>query len=216
MAPSTLRLWIPRLLTLNSQLSTPRLPGLLTVPPHDHHLSSAVESVVSRFGAMVRQVGLRHRFAESDLDEVLQEVRIRLWRAQRTGEQVRQVSASYVYRTAMSAAVDLLRRRRARRSDVSVPIDENAEGLPIRGRDPELDLAHAELTMTVAQAIETISPNRRPVVRMYLAGYPREEIASLLGWSEAKTRNLLYRGLDDLRSRLLEQGIGPEHTEGAA
>lgn len=201
-------------------LSTPRLSTLdsrlLTVPPHDHHLSTAVESVVSRCGAMVRQVGLRHRLADSDLDEVMQEVRIRLWRAQRTGEQVRQVSASYVYRTAMSAAVDLLRRRRARRSDVSVPIDEHAEGLPVLGPDPELDLAHAELTTQVAQAIETISPNRRPVVRMYLAGYPREEIASLLGWSEAKTRNLLYRGLDDLRSRLLEQGIGPERTEGAA
>ena len=171
---------------------------------------------MSRFGAMVRQVGLRHRLADSDLDEVLQEVRIRLWRAQRTGEQVRQVSASYVYRTAMSAAVDLLRRRRTRRSDVSVPIDEHAERLPVRARDPELDLAHAELAAQVSQAIDTISPNRRPVVRMYLAGYPREEIATLLGWSEAKTRNLLYRGLDDLRARLRDRGVGPKQTEGAA
>ncbi len=165
---------------------------------------------------MVRQVGLRHRLAESDLDEVMQDVRIRLWRSQREGEQVRQVSASYVYRTAMSAAVDLLRRRRARRSDVTVSIDEHVERLTVHGRGPELDLAHAELAGRVAQAIETIAPSRRPVVRMYLAGYPREEIAGLLGWSEAKTRNLLYRGLDDLRSRLLEQGIGPERTEGAA
>ena len=184
--------------------------------PHDHHLSSAVESVVSRFGAMVRQVGLRHRLAESDLDEVIQEVRIRLWRAQRTGEQVRQVSASYVYRTAMSAAVDLLRRRRSRRSDVTIPIDEHGERLPVQGRGPEVELDHSELVMQVAQAIETIPPNRRPVVRMYLAGYAREEIASLLGWSEAKTRNLLYRGLDDLRSRLQERGVGPGQAEGAA
>jgi RNA polymerase sigma-70 factor (ECF subfamily) len=42
---------------------------------------------------------------------------------------------------------------------------------------------------------------------MYLAGYPREEIAALMGWSEAKTRNLLYRGLADLRERLTELGI---------
>jgi RNA polymerase sigma-70 factor (ECF subfamily) len=45
---------------------------------------------------------------------------------------------------------------------------------------------------------------------MHLAGYPRQEIADLLGWSEAKTRNLLYRGLDDLRSRLTARGIGWE------
>ena len=43
---------------------------------------------------------------------------------------------------------------------------------------------------------------------MYLAGYPREEIAELMGWTEGKTRNLLYRGLADLRARLTELGIG--------
>ena len=48
------------------------------------------------------------------------------------------------------------------------------------------------------------------VVRMHLAGYPREEIATSLGWTEAKTRNLLYRGLDDLREALRARGIGPE------
>jgi RNA polymerase sigma-70 factor (ECF subfamily) len=116
----------------------------------------------------------------------------------------------------MSAAVDLLRRRRSRRADVSVPIETYGELIPDGTRSPDQELAHSELATVVARAIDTISPNRRPVVRMYLAGYPREEIASLLGWSEAKTRNLLYRGLDDLRSRLQEQGIGPEWTEGAA
>jgi RNA polymerase sigma-70 factor (ECF subfamily) len=45
---------------------------------------------------------------------------------------------------------------------------------------------------------------------MHLAGYPREEIESLLGWSEARTRNLIYRGLGDLRARLEELGFGPE------
>jgi DNA-directed RNA polymerase specialized sigma24 family protein len=51
---------------------------------------------------------------------------------------------------------------------------------------------------------------------MHLQGYPREEIAELMGWTEAKTRNLLYRGLADLRDRLTEQGIGWGMTEEAA
>jgi RNA polymerase sigma-70 factor (ECF subfamily) len=59
----------------------------------------------------------------------------------------------------------------------------------------------------VERAIETIQPSRRPVVRMHLLGHSREEIAKLLGWSEAKTRNLLYRGLADLRERLMAEGI---------
>jgi RNA polymerase sigma-70 factor (ECF subfamily) len=48
---------------------------------------------------------------------------------------------------------------------------------------------------------------------MHLAGYPREEIARLMGWTEAKTRNLLYRGLADLRERLTAEGIGWDRAE---
>jgi DNA-directed RNA polymerase specialized sigma24 family protein len=55
----------------------------MTMPEAEQHLSLAVEAVLKRFGAMVRQVGRRYRLDDSDVDEVLQEVRIRLWRAQR-------------------------------------------------------------------------------------------------------------------------------------
>jgi RNA polymerase sigma-70 factor (ECF subfamily) len=48
---------------------------------------------------------------------------------------------------------------------------------------------------------------------MYLDGYRREEIAELLHWSDAKTRNLIYRGLADLRAMLLAQGIGTSGKE---
>jgi RNA polymerase sigma-70 factor (ECF subfamily) len=47
---------------------------------------------------------------------------------------------------------------------------------------------------------------------MYLAGHPREEIAELMGWTEGKTRNLLYRGLADLRERLMAMGVGWERA----
>jgi RNA polymerase sigma-70 factor (ECF subfamily) len=50
------------------------------------------------------------------------------------------------------------------------------------------------------------------VVRMHLAGYERHEIADLLGWTEPKTRNLLYRGLSDLRQILESWGIRPGGT----
>jgi RNA polymerase sigma-70 factor (ECF subfamily) len=62
----------------------------------------------------------------------------------------------------------------------------------------------------VGHAVDGLIPARRSVVKMYLAGYGREEIADLLGWTEPKTRNLLYRGLADLREALTEMGIGPE------
>jgi len=61
----------------------------------------------------------------------------------------------------------------------------------------------------VHRALALLAEPRRAVVRMHLAGYERSEIAELLGWSEPKTRNLLYRGLADLRRILASWGIGP-------
>ena len=49
--------------------------------------------------------------------------------------------------------------------------------------------------------------SRRRVVRLFLLNMTLEEIAIFLNWSEAKTRNLLYRGLDDLKRMLKEKGI---------
>ena len=68
-------------------------------------------------------------------------------------------------------------------------------------------LAESELAEQIERAVQSIQASRRPVVRMHLMGHSREEIAGLLGWSEAKTRNLLYRGLADVRKRLLAEGV---------
>jgi RNA polymerase sigma factor (sigma-70 family) len=176
-------------------------------------VSSALEAVVTNFGAMVRRVGWRYRLSDADIDEVMQEVRIRLWRARPTSEQIAQSGASYVYRIAVSAALDLMRRHRAGHLGLAESIDNSGEGLATAIPDPETRTQAGELAEQVSRAIDTIPAARRPVVRMYLAGYPREEIAALLGWSEAKTRNLLYRGLADLRGRLTEWRIGWEASE---
>jgi len=68
----------------------------------------------------------------------------------------------------------------------------------------------SDVAQAVERALLVLPESRRAVVRLHLRGYDREEIASLLGWSEAKTRNLLYRGLDDLRTELTRLGFGPE------
>jgi RNA polymerase sigma-70 factor (ECF subfamily) len=171
--------------------------------------SAELEGLIGRFAALVRRVGRQYRLSDADLDDVLQEVRIRLWRVvsggSRDGEKIDAVSASYVQRTAMSAAIDLMRRRRARGSERTVALDDVQE--PSDASDPSQSVEESDFVTQLAQAIGSITPSRRPVVRMYLAGYSSEEVAAALGWSEAKTRNLIYRGLADLRERLTEMGI---------
>ncbi len=172
-------------------------------------VSGALDEALAGYTAMIRRVGWSHRLSDADLDELMQDVRIRIWRARGESEQIRQVTSSYMYRTAVSAALDLLRRRRAGRSEPMEPDELQARAdATTTAVGPADDLAESELAEQIARAVDTIAPARRPVVRMHLAGYSREEIAGLLGWTEAKTRNLLYRGLADLRERLGAQGIG--------
>jgi RNA polymerase sigma factor (sigma-70 family) len=170
-------------------------------------VSAAIEAVVARFATMVRSVGARHGLADSDLEEVVQEVRIRLWRSCSSSEQIRGLGASYVYRTAATAALDMLRRRRARGAGRSDPVEEHSERLAIPSGGATDELEAQDLERQILAALDRLHDSRRAVVRMYLKGYDRGEIADLLGWSEAKTRNLLYRGLTDLRERLAEAGI---------
>lgn len=171
-------------------------------------LSPAIERLLERFATLVRRTGFRHGLADPDVDELVQDVRIRLWRYL-VREKKADVNASYVYMTAKSAALDIVRRHRSRREagldDVHDPVS-----LAARGADPAGLTEHSELVERVGSAIDALIDSRRPVVRMYLNGYSMDEISSLLGWSSAKTRNLLYRGLADLREKLAQAGIGPE------
>lgn len=182
-----------------------------SIPPDPP--TSALDAALTSFAEMVRRVAWRHRLSDADVDEVMQEVRIRIWKAsggaEAPSEQFLQSPASYVYKTAVSAAIDLIRRQRSERARMTISLEGDA---PVLDTAPtaQAEVEGAELAEQVARAVESIPASRRPAVRMYLAGYSREDIAELMGWSEAKTRNLVYRGLDDLRRALTAMGIGRE------
>src|SRR5690349_10171811 len=174
-------------------------------------VSPALQALLARFTELVRRVGARHRLSGADLDELIQEVRIRVWTSRPSRELILGVGASYMYRTAVTAALTIIRRRRIKTSGRDEPLDPRTEAHASSFvESPATELASRELAEEVERALETLSSQRAPVVRLYLAGYSREEIADLFGWTEGKTRNLLYRGLDDLRSALGARGIGPE------
>lgn len=176
----------------------------------DDTLSPALHSLVARFAEMMRGVGARYGLGAADVDELVQEVRIRIWKSRPASELISTVSASYMYRTAVTAALTIIRRRRTKTHAGDEPLDERHESTALAALGPDDHLTQSVLVQQVESALSTLPASRLPVVRMYLVGHSREEIADLLGWSEAKVRNLLYRGLDDLRAALAERGVGPE------
>ena len=157
---------------------------------------------------MVRSVGARRGLVEADLDEVMQEVRIRLWQTAEAGKDITGLGSSYLYRVASSAAVDLIRRRRARGGDRTEDIQEQATlAAPIPS--PADESEGLELARRIDAVVGELAPDRRVAVRMYLNGHDHNDIARILRWSEARARNLLYRGLDEVRKRLVLLGITP-------
>ena len=169
-------------------------------------VSDELEALVLRFARFAGRIAHDRGLPQEDTDELLQELRLRFWRARKDG--LRDLSAGYVRRTAISAALDIIRGRRANRN-VSIDDEEQlASPLPSPAAGPSELFDQGELARRVARAVDALAPARRTVVRMHLQGYKREEIAELLRWSDARTRNLLYRGLADLRSALLAEGIG--------
>ena len=176
----------------------------------DHpDISPAIDLALAQYAELVRGVGLRHGLDAADLDEVMQEVRIRLWRALGAGERISEVRPLYVRRTAITAAIDVFRRRRLKREE-PMATDEESPRMPATTDTPDRRAELGELRERLATALGGLAPARQPVVRMYLVGYNSEEISQVFGWTEAKARNLLYRGLNDLRGRLTALGLNPE------
>ena len=179
---------------------------------HSPELSPALEDVIRKYGDLIRRTAHRHQLSASDMEDVVQETRIRLWKALITPERIREAPATYVYRTAVSSALDFLRRRRAKR-EVELPVVPHESVAFIARERSDHTTVTTDIEEAVVRAVNLLVESRRAVVRMYLAGYDRDEIATLLKWSDAKTRNLLYRGLADVRETLESWGYGPGATE---
>lgn len=169
-------------------------------------VGSAVERLLGRFESMARRIARARGLQASDIDEVLQDVRIRLWRSQQSSEKIETLGASYLMRVVSSAVIDHLRNQRRRRTTSLEAVAPDGE-VPGAFQVPVHDFSEREALATrLGIALEQLHPNRRVVVQLHLEGYERHEIGRMTGWTEGKVRNLLYRGLDDLRSLLNQEG----------
>lgn len=168
-------------------------------------LGLALEAVLTRFRALFVQIA-RARGARSDeLDEIVQDIRLRLWKAQGTAEKIEGLSTSYLMRVATSAVVDRVRARRRQHE----PLPERDGAVPPALQvAPDDGIERSALATQLARVLDGLARNRRILVQLHLEGYDRQEMCAMTGWSEAKVRNLLYRGLDDLRVAMRQTQAG--------
>lgn len=139
-----------------------------------------------------------------DPDDVFQEVRIKIWKLLNDEKKVVNYS-SYIKKIVDSSVIDHIRKMRRERGLI---LQQKHTTISEWKSTYEIDsMNDKNLKRVVNETVESLLESRRKVVKLYLLNLKIEEIATLFCWSRDKTRNLLYRGLSDLKKALKKKDI---------
>ena len=159
-----------------------------------------------QYGRLISSVVRRITGRAGDLvgDDVEQRVLVSLWRHLQ-GEQTIDHPSSYIYRIAVREAIRTMRQEASRGRRVVA--EEEAEARPGGGPDPADDVARREQREQIESSLAELAPERERAVRAHLAGFAVQEIMDMYAWPYGKARNLIARGMQDLRAALRRRGI---------
>jgi RNA polymerase sigma factor (sigma-70 family) len=163
------------------------------------------EDLVRQYGRLIASVVARVGGSRASLirEDIEQQVLIGLWK-QVEREQTINYPASYIYRAAVRETVRALRREAAREAE---PIQDGDGVVAERSTDPYLAVAGREQESRLEAGLASLTPDREKAVRGHLLGFDVAEIMRMYGWPYQKTRNLIARGMADLRRSLQEKGL---------
>jgi RNA polymerase sigma factor (sigma-70 family) len=161
------------------------------------------EALIARYARLIRSVVRRVGGAAGpDVgEEIEQRIRTELWKRCRCENPIEHPD-TYVYRAAVRETVRVLRQEAARSGE---PLMREPPAL--ENDDPHRRLEVKELQSALLEVIERLSPERARAVRLHLAGFTVQEVMALCGWPYHKARNLIARGLAEVRERLRQRGI---------
>jgi RNA polymerase sigma-70 factor (ECF subfamily) len=143
-----------------------------------------------------------------DPDDILQDVKIRIWQVICDDRRILSPPA-YIKKIISSAVIDQLRKRQ--RDDGLIYHEEQIQISEQKNPYSWDSVRKKAMEETVGRAVEKLIGSRRQVVKLYLLSLTIPEISSYLNWTQDKTRNLLYRGLADLKGYLRGMGSEDEH-----
>ncbi len=154
-----------------------------------------IRAIVARLG---RRFGLsRDSFLVQD--DIAQEVRFDIWKQIARG-QVIDFPATYIYKATIRETVRALRRMTTREME-SIE-EKGVADQVVDGADPFKLLAARDQFKAIVAGIRALAPDRQAAVTAHLSGFQFQEVMVMHGWSYQKARNLVARGMADLRAGL--------------
>jgi RNA polymerase sigma factor (sigma-70 family) len=170
---------------------------------------SELEAILGRFASFIKMHLLKYNPGRHGLevDDLFQEVKIKIWRVLGHERKIHNL-ASYIRKIVDSTVIDQLRKMKRQEHIYNHEVEKRITEQ--KSRYPLESMREIDLKETIAGALEALLESRRKAVQLYLLNMSLEEIAAFYAWSKDKTRNLLYRGLADLRAKLRQMGIDYE------
>jgi RNA polymerase sigma factor (sigma-70 family) len=169
----------------------------------------APDSREARLDALVRDYAklVRHAIrvaggqkAAPIAEDIEQNVFLSLWQQVRREQNIDH-PVSYIYQAAVRETVRAVRRL-YRHPEVSG--EPRRSAAPPGPTTPEQAALAREQQDQIGAALETLALDRGRAVRAHLRGFTVQEIMTLFGWDYQKARNLITRGMADLREALRE------------
>jgi RNA polymerase sigma-70 factor (ECF subfamily) len=166
--------------------------------------TSAFEEVIERHQALVAGTAARMLGSNSDVEDIAQQVFIRVWKSARRYVP-RAKFTTWLLKITRNLVFNELRRAK-RRAQVPLQSDPGAEEIPLKDETnpaPDASLLENELQRAIEEAIMQLPESQR--MALVLRRYEQlsyEEIAEVLDLSVPAVKSVLFRARTELRSRL--------------
>ena len=166
--------------------------------------TSAFEKVIERHQALVAGTAARMLGSNSDVEDIAQQVFIRVWRSARRYVP-RAKFTTWLLKITRNLVFNELRRAK-RRAQIPLQSDPGAEEIQLKDETnlaPDASLLENELRQAIEEAIMQLPESQR--MALVLRRYEQlsyEEIAGVLDLSVPAVKSVLFRARTELRSRL--------------
>jgi RNA polymerase sigma-70 factor (ECF subfamily) len=166
--------------------------------------SSALEDLIERHQALVAGTVARMLGSNSDVEDIAQQVFIRVWKSARRYVP-RAKFTTWLLKITRNLVFNEMRRAR-RRAQVPLQSEPGAEEIPLKDETnpaPDASLLEDELRRAIEEAILQLPESQR--MALILRRYEQlsyEQIAEVLDLSVPAVKSVLFRARTELRSRL--------------
>ena len=146
------------------------------------------------------------RELDSEREDLVQSALLRILERTGAGEDIQIRSTSYLVKVAFSTIVDVMRRLHRRRA---AGVQETEGSRSVRALEVDSSPVRPEIPRAVRDCLAGLTRTRRSAVTLYLQGFTAREAARALHLDEKAVKNLVFRGIHDLRSCLTDKGVTP-------